>query len=115
MFNFGAFCFGLVVGWITYRTLRRTKTSGLNDIATVIGAIGGAAVISLFPQENGAFGSYSIGLAVGFFGYLVIALIVDRRGTRNKSFKVVSRWLGGEPEDTEVADQDERPVPPQVT
>jgi len=112
MFNLGALCFGLVVGWITYRTLRRTKPTGLGDISTVIGAVGGAAVISLFPQENGAFSSYCIGLAIGFFGYLLVAMNIDKRATRSKSAKDVSRWLGGEPEEAEETDQDSRPVPP---
>ena len=112
MFNFGALCFGLVVGWVTYRTLRRTKTTGLSDIATVIGAVGGAAVISLFPEETGAFSSYCIGLAFGFFGYLILAMNIDKRATRSKSAKAVSKWLGGEPEETDNTDQGTRPVPP---
>ena len=97
MINWGAFCFGLVVGWITYRTLRRTKTNGLSDIATVIGAVGGAAVLSLFPAETNAFGAYSIGLAIGFFAYLAVAGVVETRATRNKAFKAINRFLGSEP------------------
>jgi NhaP-type Na+/H+ or K+/H+ antiporter len=69
----GALCFGIVVGWVTYRTLRRTPTSGLSDIATVIGALGGATVTALFSQGTGAFGAYCIGLIIGFFGYLKFA------------------------------------------
>jgi NhaP-type Na+/H+ or K+/H+ antiporter len=71
----GSLAFGLVVGWITYRTLVRITPSGLNDIATVIGAVGGAAVTALFPKESGAFGAYCIGLAIGFFGYLIVAIM----------------------------------------
>jgi hypothetical protein len=89
MSNWGALCFGLVVGWITYRTLRRTKTSGLSDIATVIGAVGGAAVLSLFPANTDAFGSYSIGLLIGFFAYLVVAGIIQYRGNSK-----LGKWLG---------------------
>lgn len=66
----GAFAFGVVMGWITYRTLRRSQTSGLGDIATVLGAVGGAAVTALFEKGNGSFGAYCIGLALGFFFYL---------------------------------------------
>lgn len=76
----GAFAFGLVVGWLTYRTLRHAETSGLSDIATVIGAVGGAAVTALFPGANGSFGAYCFGLAIGFFGYVIVAL---RRGETN--------------------------------
>ena len=35
----GALCFGIVIGWICYRTIRRSSTSGLSDIATVIGEL----------------------------------------------------------------------------
>jgi NhaP-type Na+/H+ or K+/H+ antiporter len=66
----GAFAFGIVVGWVTYRTLRRATVSGLSDIATVIAAIGGAAVTALFDKASGAFGVYCVGLAIGFFAYL---------------------------------------------
>jgi hypothetical protein len=96
VFNFGAFCFGLVVGWVTYRTLRRTKTNGLSDISSVIGAIGGAAVVSLFPEETNAFGAYSIGLAIGFFAYLIVSGYVETRASRNKSFRRINRFLGSE-------------------
>jgi hypothetical protein len=72
----GALCFGLVVGWVTYRTLRRKEgTSSLSDISTVIGAVGGAAVTGLFKNAD-MFAGYSIGLAVGFFAYFIIGLIV---------------------------------------
>ena len=72
----GALCFGLVVGWVTYRTLRRKEDkSALSDIATVIGAVGGAAVTALF-KVGALFGAYSIGLAIGFFLYFVIGLFV---------------------------------------
>ena len=45
----GAFCFGLIIGWVTYRTLRRTgETVAVSNIASVVGAVGGAAVTGLF-------------------------------------------------------------------
>ncbi|MFG1377344.1 hypothetical protein [Xanthobacter autotrophicus] len=71
----GAFFFGLVIGYITYRTLRRSQQQvGLSDIATVIGAVGGAAVLALFPVETARFDYYAFGLAAGFFLYLVLAI-----------------------------------------
>jgi len=80
----GALCFGLVVGWVTYRTLRRTgETVSLSNIATVIGAVGGAAVTGLFKSED-MFAAYSIGLAIGFFLYLILG---------NTVFKDTT-WLG---------------------
>lgn len=80
----GAGCFGLVIGWVTYRTLRRTgDVVKLSDIATVAGAVGGAAVTALFRTDD-LFGWYSIGLAVGFFGYLILGHTVFKK----------SPWLG---------------------
>jgi len=88
----GAFCFGLVIGWVCYRTLRRKEgTAALSDIATVIGAIGGGAVTSLFGEGN-LFSSYSIGLAVGFFLYLAVSMVLMG--------KQVTEWMtteGGPP------------------
>jgi uncharacterized membrane protein YeaQ/YmgE (transglycosylase-associated protein family) len=83
----GSFCFGLVVGWVTYRTLRRREGSAvLSDIATVIGAVGGGAVTTLF-NESQMFAWYAIGLAVGFFLYLIINLIIDKDNTL--------QWMSG--------------------
>jgi len=74
----GALCFGLVIGWITYRTLRRSKESvALSDIAAVIGAVGGAAITGLFESES-SFAAYSIGLAAGFFLYLLLGNTIWR-------------------------------------
>src|ERR1044072_9480478 len=88
----GAALFGVVIGWITYRTLRRTKPNGLSDIATVIGAVGGARITGLFPKESGALSVYSIGLAVGFFVYLGFSVHFASRESQP-----VSEWLGGGP------------------
>ena len=68
----GAVCFGVVIGWIVYRTLRRRGDAAkISDIATVIAAVGGAAVTTTFRSDN-LFGCYSIGLAGGFFAYLLL-------------------------------------------
>ena len=70
----GAFCFGVVIGWITHRTLRRNLGGvGLSDIATVIGAVAGAAITGIWQPGTGTFGAYCIGLAFGFFLYLGLA------------------------------------------
>lgn len=50
VFNIGAICFGLVIGWITYRTLRRADSTGISDIATVLAAVGGGAVLGIFER-----------------------------------------------------------------
>lgn len=83
----GSLCFGFVIGWITYRTLRRKEgTTMLSDIATVIGAVGGASITAIFKSEA-MFGAYSVGLAVGFFGYFVVGLIVYGKDS-------VKPWMG---------------------
>jgi ABC-type Co2+ transport system permease subunit len=81
----GAICLGVVIGWITYRTLRRQgETVAVSDIASVVGAVGGAAVTALFATKE-LFGWYSIGLAVGFFLYMILGHTVFKD----------SGWLGG--------------------
>jgi uncharacterized membrane protein YeaQ/YmgE (transglycosylase-associated protein family) len=92
----GALCFGLVVGWVTSSTLRRAKRDNLTDIATVIGAIGGAAVMGLFAKDKGlfdtgAFAPYCIGLAIGFFVYIPLAMS-----------KNAPDWLGEAPGTTAI-------------
>jgi len=80
----GALCFGIVIGWVTYRTLRRQgETVAISNIATVIGAVGGGAVTALFKTPD-LFGYYCIGLFLGFFLYLILG---------NTVFKSVT-WLG---------------------
>jgi uncharacterized membrane protein YeaQ/YmgE (transglycosylase-associated protein family) len=96
MLTWGAICFGLVIGWVTYRTLRRSKTNGLSDIATIIGAVGGAAVTTLFPSASDLFGAYCIGLAIGFFAYLVSSLVIDNLAVKNEGLRATSNWMGGE-------------------
>lgn len=78
----GAGAFGLVMGWITYRTLRRKEgEAALSDIATVLAALGGATVTGLFQNED-LFGMYAIGLAVGFFAYLIVSLLVTGKSSQ---------------------------------
>jgi hypothetical protein len=87
----GALAFGVVIGWVSYRTLRRTKATGIGDIASVIGAVGGGAITALFPAGSGAFGAYGIGLALGFFFYLVAAMIVT---WKTEGLSAANEWLG---------------------
>jgi uncharacterized membrane protein YfcA len=77
--DWGALLFGVLVGWITYRTLvRRTGGAQISDIATVIGAVGGAAVMTLFDSDH-LFALYSIGLFAGFFSYLILYFLLNGR------------------------------------
>ena len=88
--DLGALCFGIVVGWITSRTLRRTTTTGLSDIATVIGSLAGAAITGIWPPSSNAFGYYCIGLFIGFFAYLIIAVAIPKKAGQSGD------WLGSE-------------------
>lgn len=73
----GAFCFGIIIGWYVYYINRyRHSDVQLSDLATVIGIIGGGAILALFPAKTNLFGAYGIGLAVGFFGYFLVLIIL---------------------------------------
>lgn len=82
----GAWCFGAVMGWISYRTLRRKEgAAALSDIAGVIGALGGAAIMAIFKTAE-LFSVYCIGLFVGFFVYFIVSL--------NLKDESVGKWMG---------------------
>jgi hypothetical protein len=78
--DIGAVCFGLVVGYITYRTLVRASSGGVSDLAAVVAAIGGGTVTAVFnPTTTDTFGWYSIGLAVGLGLYGALYWFVNGR------------------------------------
>jgi hypothetical protein len=69
----GAGGFGLVLGWYLYFINRyRSGPVDFGDITSMLTAIGGAAVLALFPAGSDLFGAYGIGLAIGFFLYFAI-------------------------------------------
>src|SRR5262245_22520406 len=76
----GAGCFGAILGWYLYFINRyRNGPVEFGDITTILGAIGGVAVLSLFKNGTDLFGAYGIGLAIGFFGYyLILSSMVAR-------------------------------------
>ncbi|MFJ7325038.1 hypothetical protein ACIQVN_02150 [Streptomyces cyaneofuscatus] len=75
----GACSFGVVIGWIAYRTLRRNPDAPrIADLLTIIAALGGGTVIGTQFGEPDLFAMYGIGLAVGFFAYLIVGSLVDR-------------------------------------
>jgi|ERR1700722_7951954 hypothetical protein len=74
--NLGAACFGAVLGWFTYFTLRYKTGHAMSDLSAVIAALGGGAILRLFSAGSQVFSYYSIGLAVGFFGYVAVLLII---------------------------------------
>jgi hypothetical protein len=73
----GAAFFGALVGWFVY-FINRYRTEGVHfsDIVTLIGVIGGAGVLSLFDKGTDLFGAYGVGVAVGFFGYFVVLVVL---------------------------------------
>lgn len=89
--DMGALCFGLVIGFVTYRSIRQGRSGGLSDLAAVIGATGGAAVLALFPAGSVRFDYYATGLAIGFFAYLILSLIIASK----KGAGADREFLGG--------------------
>src|SRR5208283_1213498 len=78
MTDWGAAGFGAVIGWYLYFINRYRKADvQIGDLTTVIGAIGGGAVTSLFgPTKGDLFAAYGAGLAVGFFGYFLVLVFL---------------------------------------
>jgi hypothetical protein len=68
----GAGCFGFVIGWFVYYVNRYRKGDvQFSDLTTLIGILGGGAVLALFEAQTDLFGAYGIGLFAGFFGYFL--------------------------------------------
>lgn len=101
MENAGALGFGLIIGWYVYYINRYRKADvQFSDITTLVGAIGGGALLSLFDSEEGSlsqilFGYYGIGLAVGFFAYFIalIILVGMSKGAFNATWFLDGRRL----------------------
>ncbi len=76
----GAGGFGALIGWYVYYINRyRRGEVQLSDLVTLIGAVGGSAVLGLFPEGSDLFGAYGIGLFTGFFSYLLVLVVLVRR------------------------------------
>jgi hypothetical protein len=83
----GAVSFGLLIGWVTYRTLYHMgERVAVSAIASAGGAIGGAALSGSFGGRE-FFAFYSIGLAGGFFLCVILGHIMLRK-------RVNDAWLG---------------------
>src|ERR1043166_6577319 len=79
--GWGAFCFGLVVGWASSGSYVGQDKVTLKWISSLIGIVGGAAVVGLFNLPP-LFGVCCIGLSVAFFPGLIFQ-------------GAAGRWLGG--------------------
>jgi hypothetical protein len=81
----GAACFGIVVGYITYRTLVRNNGTGnsqISDLAAVIAAVGGGTVTTfLNGQKTDAFAYYSMGLLGGMALYFGLSVVLRGKAT----------------------------------
>jgi len=73
----GAGGFGVLIGWYIYYINRYRKADvQLSDLVTLIGVIGGGAILALFPARSDLFGAYGIGLFSGFFAYFFVLIIL---------------------------------------
>lgn len=73
----GAGGFGAMIGWYVYYINRYRKGDvQLSDLVTLIGILGGGAVLAIFPARTDLFGAYGIGLFSGFFGYFLSLIIL---------------------------------------
>ncbi len=76
----GAGSFGFVMGWQLYFVNRYRKDGvSIADLGGVVAAIGGTAVLALFPAETDLLGAYGIGLLGGFFSYFLVLVALVRR------------------------------------
>jgi hypothetical protein len=84
MAEWGAFGFGVVLGWLAYFTNRYRKAEvQFSDLTTFVGVIGGGAITALFGDAKTAlFGAYCVGLAAGFFAYFLVLLIMVKCSNR---------------------------------
>ena len=79
----GAGSFGCLIGWFIFFLNRYRKGEiKIGDLVTVIGAIGGGTVLTLFPASTDLFGAYGIGLSVGFFGYFAIIIYLVKKSDK---------------------------------
>jgi hypothetical protein len=73
----GAAFFGALIGWYVYFLNRyRTGDVQISDIATLLGVVGGGAILTLFPAKSDLFGAYGIGLFGGFFLYFMTLVLM---------------------------------------
>ena len=75
----GAGGLGAIIGWYVYYINRYRKGDvQFSDLVTLLGILGGGAILALFPARTDLFGAYGIGLFVGFFTYFLVLLVMVR-------------------------------------
>lgn len=74
---YGAAAFGIIIGWYVYFINRyRESDVQIGDLVTILGIIGGGAILNLFEAGTDLFGAYGIGLFIGFFSYFIILIFM---------------------------------------
>jgi hypothetical protein len=69
----GAACFGITVGYLSYRLLVGTiVNAAISVLAAVASTVGGAAVTGLFAPGTSVFAWYAIGLLAGMTLFFAI-------------------------------------------
>lgn len=68
----GTACFGAVIGWCIYYSLRRWSSYSPSQLGVLITAVLGSAVSTFFSGGYNV-GAYGIGVALGFFSYAIWA------------------------------------------
>jgi len=111
----GSVGFGMVIGWVTYYTMRKNiKERTLADITVIISALIGPAVLAVFPApvvetKQTMFGYYGIGLAIGFFLYYIIFVLLLWKAPKkvlNAMFNPQGLDTGGAMEGTGTSPED---------
>ena len=75
----GAGGFGAIIGWFVYYMKRyRKEDVKLSDLATLIGIIGGGAILAIFPEKSDLFG---LGLMLTVILTGVVLLYFPKSGT----------------------------------
>jgi hypothetical protein len=75
----GAGGLGTIIGWYVYYINRYRKGDvQFSDLVTLLGILGGGAILALFPARTDLFGAYGIGLFAGFFTYFLVLLVMVR-------------------------------------
>jgi hypothetical protein len=79
----GAAALGVIIGWYVYYVNRYRKGEvQFSDLTTLIGIIGGGGATQIIgdtaTNKAEMFGAYGIGLFIGFFGYLIVLMVLVR-------------------------------------
>jgi NhaP-type Na+/H+ or K+/H+ antiporter len=64
----GAACFGSVIGWCIYYSMRRWEKYSPSQLGVLLTAVLGGVVVAFFVGSYSA-GAYGIGVAIGFFAF----------------------------------------------